>query len=383
MIRFEGITKKYDGPPVVSDITFEVTKGNLVVLIGPSGCGKTTLLKIINRLVKPSAGLVFINGENIFDKDVIELRRNIGYVIQQTGLFPHMTVRQNIELVPRLQKRNKAAVAEKSIALMQMVGLDPDKYLDRYPSQLSGGQQQRIGVARAFACDPEIILMDEPFSALDPITRNQLQDELADLQARVRKTIVFVTHDMDEAVKIADKICIIYKGRIVQYDKVEEIMKNPANTFVAEFIGRNRIWSSPEFIRAKDIMIADPVCANGDTSVLRCIEKMRVQQVDSLLITDKRGRLLGMISAKMAQAQADKGAPVSTIMHTDFKTVSPDHNIVEIVQLINSNTLSSPSVSAIPVIVEDHEEKLLQGLITKSSLLTTLSQQYLDTKNVV
>jgi osmoprotectant transport system ATP-binding protein len=378
MIRFEGITKKYDGKPVVSDITLEITKGDLVVLIGPSGCGKTTLLKIINRLIKPSGGLVFINGENIFDKDVIELRRNIGYVIQQTGLFPHMTVRENIEIVPRLQKKNKAAIAEKSIALMQMVGLDPNQYLDRYPSQLSGGQQQRIGVARAFACDPDIILMDEPFSALDPISRNQLQDELADLQARVRKTIVFVTHDMDEAVKIADKICIIHKGRIAQYDKVEEIMKNPADAFVAEFIGRNRIWSSPEFIRAKDIMIPDPACTQADTTILRCIEKMRTQKVDSLLVTDKQGSLLGIISAKMAQAQPDKGVPVSRIMHTGFETVSPDHNIVEIVQLINHH--ASQALTAIPVITENNR---LQGLITKSSLLTTLSQQYLDTKNLV
>lgn len=380
MIRFEGITKKYDGKPVVSDITFEITKGDLVVLIGPSGCGKTTLLKIINRLIKPSCGVVFINGENIFDKDVIELRRNIGYVIQQTGLFPHMTVRENIEIVPHLQKKNKAVIAEKSIALMQMIGLDPNQYLDRYPSQLSGGQQQRIGVARAFACDPDIILMDEPFSALDPISRNQLQDELADLQARVRKTIVFVTHDMDEAVKIADKICIIYKGRIAQYDKVEEIMKNPANEFVAEFIGRNRIWSSPEFIRAKDIMIADPACTQADTSILRCIEKMRTQKVDSLLVTDKQGSLVGIISAKMAQAQQDKGLPVSRIMHTEFDTVSPDHNIVEIVQLINHHTSASRPQTAIPVIIENNR---LQGLITKSSLLTTLSQQYLDTKNLV
>ncbi|MDR2394764.1 MAG: ABC transporter ATP-binding protein [Treponema sp.] len=378
MIRFEGITKKYDGKPVVSDITFEVTKGDLVVLIGPSGCGKTTLLKIINRLIKPSEGLVFINGENIFDKDVIELRRNIGYVIQQTGLFPHMTVRENIEVVPRLQKKNKAVIAEKSIALMQMVGLDPNQYLDRYPSQLSGGQQQRIGVARAFACDPDIILMDEPFSALDPISRNQLQDELADLQVRVRKTIVFVTHDMDEAVKIADKICIIHKGRIAQYDKVEEIMKNPADAFVAEFIGRNRIWSSPEFIRAKDIMISDPVCTQADTPVLRCIEKMRIQKVDSLLVTDKHGGLVGIISAKMAQAQPDKGIPVSRVMYTEFDTVSPEHNIVEIVQMINNHKVAS--TAAIPVINED---KVLQGLITKSSLLTTLSQQYLDTKNLL
>jgi osmoprotectant transport system ATP-binding protein len=356
---------------VVSDISFEVDKGDLVVLIGKSGCGKTTLLKIINRLVRPTSGAVFINGESIFDKDVIELRRNIGYVIQQTGLFPHMTVRQNIEIIPRLQKRDKTAIIERSRELMAMVGLDPKQFLDRYPSSLSGGQQQRIGVARAFACDPDIILMDEPFSALDPITRLQLQDELADLQSKIRKTIVFVTHDMDEAVKIANKICILHKGSIVQYDSEEEIMKNPANDFVAEFIGRNRIWSSPEFIRAKDIMIQDPVCTSATTTVLRCVEKMRTQKVDSILVTTGEGKLLGIVSAKKAHTQQDKNMPVSEIMRREFETISPEQSIIEILNIANDSGLSS-----IPVI-DGHNR--VQGLITKSSLLTTLSQQYLDT----
>ncbi|MDR2397275.1 MAG: ABC transporter ATP-binding protein [Spirochaetaceae bacterium] len=381
MIRFEGITKKYDGKPVVSDITLEISRGDLVVLIGQSGCGKTTLLKIINRLIKPTSGRVFIQGENIFDKNVIDLRRNIGYVIQQTGLFPHMTVRENIEIVPRLQKKNRAAIAEKSIALMQMVGLNPELFLDRYPYQLSGGQQQRIGVARAFACDPDIILMDEPFSALDPISRNQLQEELAELQSRLRKTIVFVTHDMDEAVKIADKICILHQGRIAQYDRVEAIMKNPASDFVAEFMGRNRIWSSPEFIRAKDIMIADPACTGADASILRCMEKMRLRQVDSLLVTDKAGCLQGIISAKQAQSQGDKSAPVFQVMQKEFETLSPDTNIVEILTLMNRH--SAKALSAIPV---TGENRRLEGLITRSSLLTTLSQPYLldgDTNTMV
>jgi osmoprotectant transport system ATP-binding protein len=254
---------------------------------------------------------------------------------------------------------------------MAMVGLNPKQFLDRYPSSLSGGQQQRIGVARAFACDPEIILMDEPFSALDPITRLQLQDELAELQASLRKTIVFVTHDMDEAVKIANKICIINKGSIVQYDTVEAIMKNPAGDFVAEFIGRNRIWSSPEFIRAQDIMIQDPVCTSQNTTVLRCVEKMRTQNVDSLLITNAEGNLLGIVTAETAHTQPDKNTLVSEIMRQEFERVSPKQSILEILQIVNSSGLSS-----IPVI---DEANTVQGLITKSSLLTTLSQQYLDT----
>jgi osmoprotectant transport system ATP-binding protein len=370
MISFDGITKKYDGRPVVSDISFEVARGELVVLIGPSGCGKTTLLKIINRLVSPTAGTVYINGENIMDKDEIELRRNIGYVIQQTGLFPHMTVRENIEIIPRLQKKKKADIAKRSLELMQMVGLEPGEFLDRYPSQLSGGQQQRIGVARAFACDPEIILMDEPFSALDPLTRAQLQEELAELQARVRKTIVFVTHDMDEAVKIADRICIIYQGAIAQYDRVEEIMKNPANEYISNFIGRNRIWSSPAFIRARDIMIRNPVCAHGNTSVIRCIEKMRLEQVDSVLITDQKGCLLGILTARRAQREENKSLPVEKVMRTGPACCPPDQTIVDILRVVNEEGLSS-----IPVVDGDN---VLEGLITRSSLLTTLSQQYLD-----
>ncbi|MDR2671510.1 MAG: ABC transporter ATP-binding protein [Oscillospiraceae bacterium] len=375
MIRFEGITKRYDQQVVVSDISFEVEKGELVVIIGPSGCGKTTLLKIINRLIRPTSGRVYIGGADTAAQDEIELRRNMGYVIQQTGLFPHMTVRENIEIIPRLQRVNRADIEARSVELMRMVGLDPEQFLDRYPSQLSGGQQQRVGVARAFACDPEVILMDEPFSALDPLTRVQLQDELADLQARVRKTIVFVTHDMDEAVKIADRICLIHEGGIVQYDTVEAVMKHPANGFVADFIGRNRIWSSPAFIRARDIMIQNPVCASADTTVMRCIERMRTRKVDSLLITGENMRMLGIISAREVQTCADRSVPVSHVMRRQFEKVSPDENIVEVLQIVNRGGLS-----AVPVL---DEAGAVAGLITKSSLLTTLSRPYLDETEAV
>jgi len=377
MIKFDCITKKYEQQMVVSNISFEIPKGELCVLIGESGCGKTTLLKIINRLIKPSSGSIYINGENILNKDVIELRRNIGYVIQQTGLFPHMTIRENIEIIPKLQKKNKLDIMNKSIELMKMIGLDPEQYLDRYPFQLSGGQQQRIGVARAFACDPDVILMDEPFSALDPLSRAQLQDELVELQSRLKKTIVFVTHDMDEAVKIADKICLIDKGSIIQYDTVEEIMKNPANNFVSDFMGKNRIWSSPEFIKAKDIMIDNPVCATPDTTIIRCIEKMRFQKVDSLLITDKEMRLVGLVGAKDIQLKnlTNKQSPVSEIMAQKFEKALPNDSIIAILETFNCLNLS-----AMPVV---DENAILQGLITKSSLLTTLSQQYLDTPEVM
>jgi len=375
LLKFENISKRYNRQDIISDMSFEVEKGKLVVLIGPSGCGKTTLLKMVNRLTKPTSGKIYLNGEDIFTKDEIELRRNIGYVIQQTGLFPHMTIRENLEIIPRLQKKAPADITAKSLELMDMVGLDPEQYLDRYPTQLSGGQQQRIGVARAFACDPELILMDEPFSALDPITRSQLQDELVDLQAKVRKTIVFVTHDMDEAVKIADKICFINNGRIIQYDTPEELMKNPANELAAEFIGKHRIWSSPEFIRAKDIMIPDPICAPANMTALRCVERMRNYKIDRLFITDKQKHLVGIITAKGIQSQTEKNMPVATIMEENFETISPEDNIIDILQTTNETHLS-----AIPVVSEGN---VLQGLITTSSLVTTLSQQYLDTSEEI
>ena len=203
-----------------------------MAFIGESGCGKTTTLKMINRLIKPTGGRILINGDSIETKDIIELRRSMGYVIQQTGLFPHMTVKENIEIIPRSEKRDPKQISQKTGELMEMVGLNPLEYLDRYPTELSGGQQQRVGVARAFATDPEIILMDEPFSALDPITRSGLQDELINLQSQLKKTIVFVTHDMDEAIKIADKICIMKDGSILQYDTPENILKYPAKEFV-------------------------------------------------------------------------------------------------------------------------------------------------------
>lgn len=221
MIRFENVSKSYKKNQVLTDLSFSVKKSDFVVFIGPSGCGKTTLLKMINKIIKPTAGKIYINGKDIDEMDEIAMRRNMGYVIQSVGLFPHMTIRENIELIPKLTHRTAEEITEKSLELMDLIGLDPKKYLDRYPTQLSGGQQQRIGVARAFAIDPDIILMDEPFSALDPITRGQLQDELAALQVKFKKTFAFVTHDMGEAIKLADKICIMNGGKIVQYDKPE------------------------------------------------------------------------------------------------------------------------------------------------------------------
>lgn len=371
MIQFENVSKRFKNVTVLNNLSFEIEKGELVSIIGASGCGKTTLLKMINRLINPNSGKIYINGEDIHKKDVIKLRRTIGYVIQQTGLFPHMTVRENIEIIPKLQKRNSKEIAKNTLALMNMVGMDGEKFLDRYPTELSGGQQQRIGVARAFATEPQIILMDEPFSALDPITRTDLQDELVNLQANVKKTIVFVTHDMDEAIKISDKICIMDGGKIIQYDTPENILKNPANEFVSNFVGKNRIWTSPELIKVSDIMIDNPVSCSKEFPVLKCMEKMRSHQVDSLMIVEPQTKLFqGIVTAKTVRNADDKSVPVSQIMSTTYFELSPNQTIIDALKTINENKISKA-----PVL---NEQGTLVGLVTKSSLVTTLSQQYIE-----
>lgn len=370
MIEFRNVSKSYKNSEVLKHISFTIHEGEIVVLIGPSGCGKTTTLKMINRLIEPTGGEILINGKNIRDRDPIALRRGMGYVIQQTGLFPHMTVRQNIEVIPRLEKRPQEDVEKNTLTLMKMVGLDPESYLDRYPVQLSGGQLQRIGVARAFATNPDIILMDEPFSALDPITRSGLQDELVNLQAHLKKTIVFVTHDMDEAVKIADRICIMYQGDILQYDKPEAILKNPAHGFVSEFVGRNRIWSSPEYIHADDIMIQSPVTTQPDIPMLKCIEKMRIQKVNSLMVVDEDMRLLGLVRAAHILRAPNKENTVEKVMIAPKVTALPETSIVELLQMVRSH-----DISAVPI---TDENGILKGLVTNTSLVTALSSQFVD-----
>lgn len=373
MIQFESITKTYKTKQVLSDISFKIDKGSLVAIIGESGCGKTTLLKMINRLVKITTGTIRIEGKDIQEMDEVALRRNIGYVIQQTGLFPHMTVRENIELIPKLQKVKPIELAKNTSRLMQMVGLDCEEFLDRYPTELSGGQQQRVGVARSFATDPDIILMDEPFSALDPITRSDLQDELMELQSKLKKTIVFVTHDMDEAVKIADKICIMRDGKVLQYDTPENILKNPQDEFVSSFVGKNRIWSSPEYIKVSDIMIDRPVTAAKNLSIMKCIDRMRQKKVDSLLIVEPETQtFLGIVKASSLRGVEDKAQTAEKFMNSDVLTLHPDQTMLDALKLATDDNFST-----IPV--TDSNRRLV-GLITRSSLVTALSQQYIDSE---
>ncbi|MFQ9515176.1 MAG: ABC transporter ATP-binding protein [Eubacterium sp.] len=238
MISFWNVTKEYNKKEVVKKLEFIIEDGQIVVLLGPSGCGKTTTLKMINRLEEPSEGKICFDGNDITSENIISYRRKIGYVLQNTGLFPHMTVEENLSLLQKLEKYDKTKIIGNNKRLLKMVDMDYEEYKDRYPHQLSGGQRQRIGVARAFALNPDVILMDEPFSAVDPLVRIMLQEELLKIQEVEKKTIVFVTHDISEAFRIADKICIINEGKIAQYDTPENIVNNPADEFVDTFISQ-------------------------------------------------------------------------------------------------------------------------------------------------
>ena len=373
MIEFKNIRKAYKSNVVLEDFSMKIDTGNLVAIIGESGCGKTTLLKMVNRLIKANSGSILIDGKKIEDMDVIRLRRNTGYIIQQVGLFPHMTIRENVELIAKLEKLNKEEVEKTTLRLMKMVGLEPDEFLDRYPTELSGGQQQRIGIVRAFATNPEVILMDEPFSALDPITRIDLQDEIAEIQSKFKKTIIFVTHDMDEAIKVADKICIMHEGKILQYDTPENILKNPVNDYVSNFVGQNRIWTSPEFIKVQDIMITKPVVSSEDVSLLKCLGKMRTFKVDSLIIVDHETKeLKGVLKASQIRNIKNYDKLAGEIMKKNIATLHKEDTILDALTVVTDNKLST-----VPVVDENN---ILKGLVTRSSLITTLSQQYIDLK---
>ncbi|MBT2725382.1 ABC transporter ATP-binding protein [Bacillus sp. ISL-75] len=369
MIEFKNIVKKYRTKTIINPFSLDIEAGQLVVFIGPSGCGKTTLLKMINKLIQPTSGKIYVNGTDISTINPIELRRNIGYVIQNTGLFPHMSIKENLELIPKLKGEDPASITQKTGELLELVGLDPKEFLHRFPKELSGGQQQRIGVARAFSTNSDIILMDEPFSALDPVTRSSLQDELFQMQKELNKTIIFVTHDMDEAIKIADKICILKDGDILQYDTPENILKNPANDFVEEFIGKRRVWNNPELLMAEDIMIPNPVKITARRTVLQAIEIMKDHKVDSLIVTDKQNVLKGLVTLKSIQL-LNRTTSIEMIMEQNVLSVSQDANLISVLATMNEH-----KIGYVPV-VNGHNQ--LIGLITRSSILSALSSQLID-----
>lgn len=371
MIRFDGVSKSYDnGHKVLNNLNFEIKQGEITVLIGPSGCGKTTTMKLINRLIHPSSGEIRIDGKDISSFDPVALRRKIGYVIQSIGLFPHMTIAQNVGLVPRLLKWDKARIAARVDELLALVGLDPETYRSRYPAELSGGQQQRIGVIRALAADPSIILMDEPFSALDPISREQLQDELIRLQQDLKKTIVFVTHDMDEAIKIADTIIMMHEGSIVQMGPPEQILRHPANDFVRSFIGKKRLHENAgEPTTVESVMVNHPVTAYPTRGLAEAIKMMENKRVDTLLIVDRANRLLGQVSIyRILDHFGDEAKTLADVMQPVEHAVKPQAPLSVALHMMSTYHLSN-----LPVVREDN---VLAGLITRGSVVSHMAEIY-------
>jgi osmoprotectant transport system ATP-binding protein len=299
-IRLEELTKRFPGQqkPAVDNLSLEIPEGEIVIFVGPSGCGKTTTMKLINRLIEPSSGRIVLDDEDVTRVDPDRLRRRIGYVIQQIGLFPHQTIAQNIATVPRLLGWDRARIAKRVDELIEMVGMDPAGYRDRYPKQLSGGQRQRIGVARAMSADPDVMLMDEPFGAIDPITRDRLQNEFLRLQSEIKKTIVFVTHDIDEAIKMGDRIAILREGsHIAQYDTPERILVDPADDFVADFIGRGASLKRLSLSRVRDIELGEWPTAHEDSDPDQARQTLLASDKSCLLVLDDQRRPRSWLSA--------------------------------------------------------------------------------------
>ena len=359
MVEFQQVCMAYKEKEVLNNVDLTIQDGEFFVLIGSSGCGKTTLLKSINKLLPVQQGTLKINGTPVSQIKVNQLPNLVGYVVQAGGLFPHLTVEENIALVMKVAQYPKEQIHDRVTAMLKMVNLDPALYRNQYPSQLSGGQQQRVGVARAFAVDPPIVLMDEPFSALDPMTRSELQNEIHALQKKTGKTIIFVTHDMDEAIKLADRICIIQSGHIVQH---------PANQYVSTFIGENRLWSNPGYIRAADIMRLRPKTVNRGRTVLQALQMMRQGGVDSLLMVDEKEHLLGVVWLTELMEERDGSAPVEDYLSDDYVAVEEDTTLQEIIANIDYD-----AAGIIPVV---DRQRILRGFLTKSSLLATMSRQF-------
>ncbi|OUN00898.1 MAG: proline/glycine betaine ABC transporter ATP-binding protein [Paenibacillaceae bacterium ZCTH02-B3] len=371
MVKFDNVSKTYpDGTQAVKNLSFEINKGEIVVLIGPSGCGKTTTMKMINRLIPHTEGTITIDGRDISKEDPVALRRNIGYVIQQIGLFPHYTVEENIALIPTLKGWSREKKRQRVEELLNMIGLDPVQFAKRYPKELSGGQQQRVGVARALATDPEIVLMDEPFGALDPITREQLQDELLSLQRKMHKTIVFVTHDMDEALKMGDRIAVMKDGSLLQFDTPDRLLKEPAHGFVEQFIGKKRIYQNPAYIPVTDVMRDNPATVLSTRSPARALTVMRQRRADTLLVTDENGRLTGIVSAYDLQARMEEIETVAEITVPaepvlDLSATAKDALIA----------IDQAKFGIVPVV---GAEGRVAGVVTKGSLLTMFSRLWVQ-----
>ncbi len=357
MIQFNDVVKVYPGAtvPSVDHLTLSVPEGETCVVIGPSGCGKTTTMKMVNRLIEPTTGEILVGGRNILKQNQVELRRGIGYVIQQIGLFPHFTIRDNIAVVPKMLGWDKAKINRRADELLEIVGLDPAQFRDRYPKQLSGGQRQRVGVARALAADPPVMLMDEPFGAIDPITRDRLQNEFLRLQKQLKKTIMFVTHDIDEALKMGTLICILQVGGVLeQYDTPANILAKPANAFVADFVGADRGLKRLTLVRVGEAMQTQVPLGNVNDSGGDLVAKMRSHRTDSLFITDELDQLAGYVTLEEAQSRLN--SPAKTMLHQPISTTEEEATMKDAF-----STMLSYGIRYLPV---TDGQRRLTGMVT-------------------
>lgn len=374
MLKFENVSKVYDGGfQAVKSVNFEILEGELLVLIGPSGSGKSTTMKMINRIIPHTSGTISINGKDVKSYNPAELRRSIGYVIQQIGLFPHYTIEKNIAIVPQLKGWKEQDIHARVEELLVMVGLDPEIHATRYPKELSGGQQQRVGIARALASNPDIILMDEPFSALDPITREQLQAELISLHKKLKKTIVFVTHDMDEALKMGDRIAIMKDGNLLQLDTPEKLLHEPTHGFVEEFIGKHRIIQNPELMPVTEIMSETIVTALPHRSPERAISLIRQRKITNLVIADDENKLLGIVSAYDLIKKLDDIKSVDEIMVPAEPFLLDSATAKDAIIMIDDAPFGM-----IPIVDQNHK---IIGLVTRGSLLSAMSSQWTETED--
>ena len=364
MLRFDSVSLTYGTQTVIDNISFEIQAGQMAVLIGPSGCGKTTTLKMINRLIEPDRGVISIDGQDIRQQDKVQLRRHIGYVIQQIGLFPNMTVAQNISVVPRLLKYPKDRCEQLVRELLELVDMPYDQYAHKYPNEMSGGQQQRVGILRALAASPPIVLMDEPFSALDPMTRRSLQQEVRALQQKLNKTIVFVTHDMEEALDLADVIIFMEQGRIIQMGPPEELLANPASGLIQEFLGSHT--TPPAQLTAADFMRKGVFTVSQHRGIHECISSMQRHNVDTLLVVDDQKRYQGTVSIADIRLTGHVVKDIAPLIRCNNPTVRFDDEAKACF-----DTLISSGYSYLVVLNADGT---VAGIITKTSMSSAMAE---------
>ncbi|MBM7557413.1 betaine/proline/choline family ABC transporter ATP-binding protein [Halanaerobacter jeridensis] len=370
MIEYQNVVKEYQDNgaliKAVDDLSLQVESGELVVLLGPSGCGKTTLLRLTNRLEDLTAGQILINGQNILEQDEVKLRQKIGYVIQEIGLFPNKTIAENIGMVPKIIGWSAERIEKRVQELLEMMNLDADLFKDRYPAQLSGGQRQRVGVARALAADPELLLMDEPFGAIDPINRKEIQDQFLHLQDKLQKTIIFVSHDIQEALKMGDKIALINNGQVVQFGTPEEILLEPANDFVQDFVGTERAMKALDLVQVTEIMHEVEYKYKG-LAVQDALTWFRKKNNEYLLICNRDQKPLGYVSHQDLVDDYAAEAVIDDYIRDLYTVLHPQDTLKEALNVMVTNEVTTLCVV---------EEGALVGVVKFADLQDYLSKNY-------